>query len=202
MTTGSTDPTTPTHRTRWVLAGALALALGFAALPAGLRLFDRHDAPAGGEVAANGTRPAFCDSKLGPAKLDFTVKDMHGSDVDLASYRGQVVLLNFWATWCGPCKAEIPGFVELYDQYREQGFAVVGISTDDSPEQLRKFAQQYKMSYPVLVGRDRSDITDEAYGPMWGIPVSFLIAKDGSVCRRYPGLVHKNQLERELKDLL
>jgi peroxiredoxin len=200
MTTG---PTRSTKQTRWILAGALALALGFAALPAGMRFFDRHDDAAVAERdAPDGNRPAFCDSRMGPAKLDFAVKDMNGRDVRLEEYRGQVVLLNFWATWCGPCKAEIPGFVELYDQYRDQGFAVLGVSTDDSPEQLQKFAQQYKMTYPVLVGRDRSDITDEAYGPMWGIPVSFLIAKDGTVCRRYPGLVHKAQLERELKDLL
>jgi peroxiredoxin len=199
MTSGETRSTT---RTRWILAGALALALGFAALPAGLRFFDRHDAIVANGDQADGSRPAFCDSRKGPARLDFTVKDMTGRDVRLEDYRGQVVLLNFWATWCGPCKAEIPGFVELYDQYRDEGFAVLGISTDDSPEQLRKFAQQFKMTYPVLVGRDRADITDDAYGPMWGIPVSFLIAKDGSVCRRYPGLVHKEQLERELKALL
>jgi peroxiredoxin len=127
---------------------------------------------------------------------------MNGRDVKLSDFKGKVVLLNFWATWCGPCKVEIPGFVELYDAYKDKGFAVLGISTDDSPEQLRTFAKQMKMTYPVLVGSDRTDITDDAYGPMWGIPVSFLIAKDGTICHRYMGLATKEQLERELNVLL
>jgi cytochrome c biogenesis protein CcmG/thiol:disulfide interchange protein DsbE len=188
-------------RGRWILAGALALALGFAALPAGLRFFDRSDASAETGTPA-GLAPAFCDSRQKPANLSFTVKDMNGRDVRWAAYKGQVILLNFWATWCGPCKAEIPGFVDVYNRYRDDGFVVLGLSTDDTPEQLRKFASQYKMTYPVLVGSDRSDITDDAYGPLWGIPVSFLIARDGTICKRYPGLVHKEQLERELKALM
>jgi peroxiredoxin len=188
---------------RWVLAGALALALGFAALPMGLRFFQGSDADVTetGERAA-GAAPAFCDGRGQTAKLDFTVKDMNGRDVKLADYKGKVILLNFWATWCGPCKAEIPGFVDLYSAYRDKGFVVLGISTDDTPQQLLTFAQQFRMNYPVLVGNGRDDILDEAYGPMWGIPVSFLIAKDGSICKRYPGLVREEQLERELKALL
>ena len=114
----------------------------------------------------------------------------------------QPVIVDFWATWCGPCKVEIPGFVALYNGYKDKGFVVLGVSTDDSAEQLRKFARQMNMTYPVLVGSDRTDITDDAYGPMWGIPVSFLIAKDGTICHRYMGLATKDQLERELNVLL
>jgi cytochrome c biogenesis protein CcmG/thiol:disulfide interchange protein DsbE len=191
---------TPTRK-RWLLAAALALPLGFVAIPLGARFFDRTGS---GDAAAlpAGAAPSFCDAKRKPAPLAFTVKDMHGRDVRMSDYKGKVILLNFWATWCGPCKHEIPGFVELYNAYKDKGFVVIGISTDDTPEQLKKFAQQMKMTYPVLVGSDRSDITDGAYGPMWGIPVSFLIAKDGTVCRRYMGLATKEQLERELKTLL
>lgn len=191
---------TPT-RTRWLLAAALAVLLGFAAIPLGARLFDRTE-PNGAAALPAGAAPSFCDAKRKAAPLAFTVKDMHGRDVRMSDYKGKVILLNFWATWCGPCKHEIPGFVEMYDAYRDKGFVVLGISTDDTPEQLKKFAQQMKMNYPVLVGSDRSDITDAAYGPMWGIPVSFLVAKDGTICRRYMGLVTKEQLERELKALL
>lgn len=193
MTNGSNS------RGRWVLAGALALALGFAALPAGLRFFETEKAAAS---ASSEPAAAFCDARRKPADLSFTVKDMNGRDVSMAEYKGKIILLNFWATWCGPCKAEIPGFVSLYSAYREKGFVVLGISTDDTPQLLQKFAQQYEMNYPVLVGSGRGDITDDAYGPMWGIPVSFLIGKDGTICKRYPGLVHKDQLERELKGLL
>lgn len=192
--------TTPTRR-RWLLAAALAIPLGFAAIPFGARLFEQASGVDAAPLPA-GAAPSFCDAKKKPANLGFTVKDMNGRDVRLSDYKGKVILLNFWATWCGPCKHEIPAFVELYDAYKDKGFVVLGISTDDTPEQLKKFAQQMKMSYPVLVGSDRSDITDEAYGPMWGIPVSFLIMKDGTICHKYMGLVTKQQLERELKALL
>lgn len=197
MTTFMTGP-------RWILAGALALLLGFAAIPAGVRLFARPDAP---EAARSDQRggavvPSFCDGKQKAANLAFTVRDMNGRDVKLSDFKGKVILLNFWATWCGPCKVEIPGFVELYNAYKDKGFVVVGISTDDSPEQLKAFAQRMKMTYPILVGSDRSDITDGAYGPMWGIPVSYLIGKDGTICHRYMGLAMKEQLERELNVLL
>jgi cytochrome c biogenesis protein CcmG/thiol:disulfide interchange protein DsbE len=188
-------------RNRWLLAAALAVPLGFAAIPLGARLFDRGHAVETATLPP-GAAPAFCDAKRKPAPLDFTVKDMNGRDVRLSDYKGQVILVNFWATWCGPCKHEIPAFVELYNAYKDKGFAVLGISTDDTPEQLKKFAQQMKMTYPVLVGSNRSDIIDDAYGPMWGIPVSFLIMKDGSICHKYMGLVTKEQLERELKALL
>ncbi|HSL23577.1 MAG TPA: TlpA disulfide reductase family protein [Vicinamibacterales bacterium] len=188
-------------RARWILAAALAVALGFAAIPAGISLFGHDDAAEEASLPA-GAAPTFCDAKGKPANLGFTVKDMNGRDLRMSDYKGKVILLNFWATWCGPCKVEIPGFIELYDKYKNQGFAVLGLSTDDAPEQLRKFAQNMRINYPVLVASDRNDIIDDAYGPMWGIPVSFLIAKDGTICRKYLGLATKEQLERELKALL
>lgn len=186
---------------KWLLAAGLAVLLGLAALPAGVRLLARPDSFEKTSTSA-GVVPSFCDGKQKAANLSFTVKDMNGRDVKLSDYKGKVILLNFWATWCGPCKVEIPGFVELYNGYKNKGFVVLGVSTDDSPEQLRKFAREMNITYPVLVGSDRTDITDDAYGPMWGIPVSFLIAKDGSICHRYMGLAMKDQLERELNVLL
>lgn len=185
---------------KWVLAAGLALLLGLAALPAGVRLFARPDTPS--RNVSDRIVPSFCDGKQKPANLTFTIKDMNGRDVKLSDFKGKVILLNFWATWCGPCKVEIPGFVELYNGYKDKGFVVLGVSTDDSAEQLRKFSRDMKITYPVLVGNDRSDITDDAYGPMWGIPVSFLIGKDGTICHRYMGLAMKEQLERELNVLL
>jgi peroxiredoxin len=186
---------------KWLLAAGLAVLLGLAAIPAGVRLLARPDRTEKTSAPA-GVIPSFCDGKQKPANLAFTVKDMNGQNVKLSAYKGKVILLNFWATWCGPCKVEIPGFVELYNGYKDRGFVVLGVSTDDSPEQLRKFAREMNITYPILVGSDRSDITDDAYGPMWGIPVSFLIAKDGSICHRYMGLAMKDQLERELNVLL
>jgi peroxiredoxin len=185
---------------RWALAAVLAALLALAALPAGLRLFRSSDTPV--DAASLSARPTFCDANAKPANMNFTVKDMTGKSVKLSDYKGKVVLLNFWATWCGPCKVEIPGFVALQDEFKNKGFTVIGISTDDAPEDLRKFAAEFKMNYPVLVGRDRGDITDDAYGPMWGIPISFLIGKDGTVCRKIMGFASKEQLEQQLKEML
>ena len=118
----------------------------------------------------------------------------------MADYKGKVVLLNFWATWCGPCKVEIPEFVELYDQYKDKGLVIVGVSVDDSPEQLQAFMKEYKMNYPVLQmtpdGRERPTGRSTAY------PTSFLIARDGSICIKHLGPATKAQFEKEIKALL
>lgn len=144
---------------------------------------------------------AVCDSNGKTANLDFTVKDINGVDVALNSYKGKVILLDFWATWCGPCKVEVPGFVELYDKYRSQGFVVLGFSMDDSMSALKSFAAQYKMNYPVLVGKDRDDVQD-AFSPLWGLPNTFLIGRDGKICKKHTGFAAKEQFEREIKALL
>jgi cytochrome c biogenesis protein CcmG/thiol:disulfide interchange protein DsbE len=143
---------------------------------------------------------AMCEKDAKPAPLDFTIKDMNGVDVKLASFKGKVILLNFWATWCGPCKAEIPAFVELQKQYARD-LVVLGLSVDDPVEKLKPYAAQYKINYPVLVGLGRDDVQD-AYGPLWGIPVSFLIGRDGKICTKHMGIAPKAQFEREIKALL
>jgi len=110
-------------------------------------------------------------------------------------------VLDFWATWCPPCKAEIPGFVELQQAYGEKGLQIVGVSVDDTPDKLKPFAAEFKMNYPVLVGLDRDDLQD-AYGPMWGIPTTFVISRDGRICRKNSGLVGKAKYETDIKGLL
>lgn len=135
-----------------------------------------------------------------PAPLQFTLKDMNGVDVKLASFTGKVILLNFWATWCGPCRAEIPSLVELQQQYNGD-LVILGFSVDDPVEKLRPYAAQFKMNYPILVGTGREDVQD-AYGPLWGIPVSVLIGRDGRVAVKHSGIATKEQFEREIKALL
>ena len=166
--------------------------------PAGVAPLASHDAaPAALETQEN----ASCSADAKPANLNFTMKDLDGKDVSLASFKGKVVLLNFWATWCGPCKAEIPMFVELQKQYASQGFTVVGYSVDDESPKARAFATEYKMNYPILLGLGREDVQD-AYGPMWAIPVSVMIDRQGKVCQKHMGMPSKGALEKEIKALL
>ena len=150
------------------------------------------------DVAAAQTPACMADAK--PANWDFKLKDIEGKEVALSSFKGKVVLLNFWATWCGPCKAEIPGFVELQEKYRDK-LTIVGYSVDDTAELAKKYAAQYKMNYPILLGEGREDVQD-AYGPIWGIPASFLISKDGKVCRKHLGIAPKAVFEKEIVALL
>ena len=184
---------------RWIIAVAAVAALAYVFVP---RL--PADAPAGAAlVRPEGTQAAnaVCPADAKQANLDFTVTDMDGRKVRLADYKGKVILLDFWATWCPPCKAEIPGFVELQDAYRDDGLQVIGVSVDDTVDKLKPFATEFKMNYPVLVGLDRDDLQD-AYGPMWGIPTTFLIARDGRICRKNSGLVGKAKYEFDIKQLL
>ena len=142
-----------------------------------------------------------CMADAKPANLDFTMPDLNGKDVQLSSFKGKVILLNFWATWCGPCKAEIPGFVELQDEYGKDGLVIVGYSVDDDAPKAKAFADQFKMNYPVLLGLGREDVQD-AYGPIWGIPASFIISRDGRVCQKHLGIAPKAVFEKEIKALL
>jgi len=137
------------------------------------------------------------------APLDFTLKDMNGVDVKLASFKGKPIVMNFWATWCGPCRAEIPSLVELQTQYNTAGTEVVilGVSVDDPVEKLKPYASQMKMNYPVLVGNGREDVQD-AFGPLWGIPVTVFIGRDGKIAKKHSGIASKEQFEQEIKALL
>jgi thiol-disulfide isomerase/thioredoxin len=158
-----------------------------------------HDAVPAANVGAD-QDGAACMADAKPANYDFKIKDLDGKEVSLASFKGKTVLLNFWATWCGPCKAEIPGFVELQAKYRDK-LTIIGYSVDDDAAKARAFAQEYKMNYPILLGEGREDVQD-AYGPIWGIPASFLISKDGKVCRKHLGIASKNQFDKEIAALI
>ncbi len=122
---------------------------------------------------------------------DFALKDMGGKAVKLSDYKGKVVLVNFWATWCPPCKAEMPDLVKVYELYKKKGFVVLGISLDDEPtkavpEFLTDFRKDtgVKVTYPILVGDEH--IAD-SYGGIRGIPTTFLIDRKGIVRKKYVG---------------
>ena len=111
------------------------------------------------------------------------------------------MLLDFWATWCGPCKAEIPHFVSLQEESGPKGLVVLGLSVDDTVDKLKPFAKELRMNYPVLVGLGRDDVQD-AFGPIWGIPTTFLIGRDGRICRKNTGIQGRDNDERDIKALL
>ena len=142
-----------------------------------------------------------CSIEDKPANLDFTLNDINGREVALRDSMGDVILLDFWATWCGPCRIEIPGFIEIYDKYKSRGFSVLGISVDDPVDALQLYAEELGMNYPVLVGSGRNDIMD-AYGPMLGFPTTFIIDRNGAICHQHSGFVSKDKIEQEILNLL
>jgi peroxiredoxin len=131
---------------------------------------------------------AACPVDAKPANFNFTLKDTSGKEVRLADYKGKVLLLDFWATWCGPCKVEIPAFMDLYTRYKSQGLEVVGVVLLDKFENAKPFARDMKMNYPVLNGDEQQDAIDDAYGPLFGLPMSFIISRDGRICQKHLGL--------------
>lgn len=171
---------------RWVVGGAVALALlgPGAAIPVD---------------AAGGT--FVCPAAAKPANLNFTLKNLDNVDVKLSSFKGKVILLDFWATWCGPCKIEIPWFVELQTRYGTRGLQVLGISVDDKLAPLKSYAAQGKMSYPVLQGLGHDDVL-EAFGPMIGLPTTLVISPAGKICATHTGLSSKESFETQIKALL
>jgi thiol-disulfide isomerase/thioredoxin len=184
----------PSRKATWLAMGAVALAVALIWMAPGI---DPHDANLGS--AEHPGEPEDAELIGKPARLDFVLKDMNGADVDMQRYKGKIILLNFWATWCGPCKAEIPSLVELQEQYAGD-LVVLGLSIDDPAEKLLPYAAEYKMNYPVLVG-GREDV-QEAYGPLFGVPVTVVIDREGTIAVKHSAMASKEQLERYIKSVL
>ena len=164
-------------RLRWILVASLSL-LAVALLTT------QSSSPWSVQTASP---PNACAMPAPHPNLNLTLKDTNGKDVRLANHRGNVVLIDFWATWCEPCKVEIPGFVRLADKYKARGFEVLGVVMLDQFVKAKPFAQRFKMPYPVLNGVDREDV-EKAFGPMFALPTSLLLTRDGAVCHKHVGL--------------
>jgi len=182
--TGSTAAR-PSRTALWLAMSSVALAIALVWFAPGI---EDHEHLEGAAVAGSA------------APLDFTLKDMHGGDVELDSFDGKIVLINFWATWCTPCKAEIPDLVALQDKYKDD-FIVLGISVDDTAEQIKPYAAEYKVNYPMLIGNKRLDVQD-ALGPLGAVPVSILVDRKGIIALKHTGIFTREQLETEIRALL
>ena len=134
-----------------------------------------------------------------PMAPDFSLIDMNGRKLELADYKGKVVLLDFWATWCGPCRIEIPGFIRLQERYRDQGLVILGIYIDDNAESVRAFYNDFKMNYAVAPGDSR---IVELFGGIVGLPTTFLIGRDGRIYSKHSGATDVSVFEEEIKELL
>ncbi len=141
-----------------------------------------------------------CGADAKTADLDLKFKDVHGKSVTLSDYKGKVLVLDFWATWCPPCRKEIPGLMSLYDTYRARGLMVLGVSMDDSKADIRKFAKKIGMNYPILLGYGRDDLKP-AFGDL-PLPTAFVISRDGKICFKHDGMTEKAEFEREIGGLL
>jgi len=131
---------------------------------------------------------------------DFSLESLDGKTTRLSDFRGKAVLLNFWATWCGPCKIEMPWFVDFQKQYGSQGLQIVGVAMDDaSKEDIGKFAKDMGVNYPILIGKEA---VGDQYGGVPALPETFLIARDGKIVDKIIGLRGKAEIEDAIKEAL
>jgi thiol-disulfide isomerase/thioredoxin len=164
-----------------------------AVIAAGMIYFGFHMARRPGPEA-----PAIL-SKSTPAP-DFNLESLDGRNMRLSDFRGKAVLLNFWATWCAPCKIEMPWFVDLQKEYGPQGLQIVGVAMDDSSkEDIAKFAKDMGVNYPVLIGKEA--VGDE-YGGVPALPESFFIGRDGKIVDKIIGLKGRGEIENSIKKAL
>lgn len=131
---------------------------------------------------------------------DFTLFDIYGEEKNLSDFRGRVVILDFWATWCPPCKAEIPHFIELYNEYKDKGLEIIGVALDLNAEKVvRAFAEENGITYTLLLGeKEVSDL----YGGIRSIPTTFVIDRKGEIRKKYVGYRDKEVFEKDIKELL
>lgn len=154
-------------------------------------------------------RAAKTNSEIGFASLDFTAKELDDRDVSLSEFKGKVVLLNFWATWCGPCRIEIPWLMEFQQKYSARGFTVLGVAMDEegkSPvtpfvqkEQCKVGGAVELMNYPIVLGNDAAA---DKFGGLVGFPTSVLISRDGRVVKRVDGLVSYDKIDKAIQSAL
>lgn len=131
---------------------------------------------------------------------DFTLPDLDGNSLTLSEFKGKVIILNFWATWCPPCRKEIPDFVELYEKYKDEGLLIIGVNLDGGDSRsVKQFSKNYKINYPIVLGN--VNVTQD-YGGIRGIPTTFVIDRKGDIKKKYIGYQPRAIFEDAAKRLL
>ena len=141
-----------------------------------------------------------CQAKPKGSALDVEVKDFDGKIYNLMEVKGELILVNFWAMWCNPCKQEIPELIELQNEYKNKGLTVVGISLDvGDAKKVKEFAEKESINYLIYIGNNK---TVQRYGGLSGIPASFLVDRQGIIKKRYFGSLDKETVEKDIDVLL
>jgi cytochrome c biogenesis protein CcmG/thiol:disulfide interchange protein DsbE len=170
----------------------------------------RASAPQGELVFDTGGAPQYISPLQGKPAPPFTLEDLSGKKVSLSDYKGKALAINFWATWCAPCKVETPWLIDLRNRYAAQGFEVLAISSDDidrkdpkkfseEKQEIARFVQKMRMPYPVLI--DGNSVAD-SYGDLEALPTTFFLDRNGTVVAVQPGMTTKDELERNIKKAL
>ncbi len=166
-----------------VVAMVVALMLVF-----GFKLARRSSQRLGAAQTQNGAAP------------DFTLQSLDGKTVHLSDFRGKPIVLNFWATWCGPCKIEMPWFVDFQKQYKQAGVQFLGVAMDDaSTKDIAEFAESMKVNYPILIGKES---VGDAYGGVQFLPETFYIDRNGKIVDKAFGLKGRGEIEDDIKKIL
>ena len=154
-----------------------------------------------GKYLARNSAPMSSNSgnTKGAMAPDFELKDLDGKPVRLSSLKGRAVVLNFWATWCGPCKIEMPWIIELQKQYADQGLVVLGVAMDEDQKDVPKFAKDMGVNYPVLLGNEQ---VADLYGGIQALPTTYYIGRDGKIVERVFGLAGHKEIEANIKAAL
>ncbi len=151
-------------------------------------------------AAQTAPQPSQPAPQVGQPAPDFTLNDSGGSPVKLSAYKGNVVLLDFWATWCTGCKVEIPWYVEFQNKYRNDGLIAIGVSMDDDGwKSVKPFLEEHKLNYPVVIANQ--ELTSR-YGGLPSLPVTLLIDRDGKIAESHAGMVDKDVFEKKINTLL
>jgi cytochrome c biogenesis protein CcmG/thiol:disulfide interchange protein DsbE len=185
------------RKATWAVMAVLAGCAGLLAFPAPRGFAQRCVGACESLLLGRAAAEQVSLSQTAP---DFILKDASGADVRLSDYKGKVVLLNFWATWCGPCKAEIPWFEEFQRNYAGQGLSVIGISMDeDGWKVVRPYMEATRINYRIAIG---DYALAQKYGGVTSLPETFLISRDGRIAGRHVGVVGKSDYESEIVQLL